>query len=443
MKKKKILFIENRRAIFYYDKVAEQLSKKYEIHWLVQNNLFVPKTGINHIIKYPSQKNLNNLNAKKIFRTIYDSDRGRRFYHNKTDHYQYYYQEIEKIIKKVNPSLIIGEADLFHELMVIDISKKMKIRYIFPAGTRYPKYRTSFYKYDTLNPLTNKGKPVSILKIKKIAKLIKNNKYELDYMQKENFIKKIENLYFQFYVFFSYIFGEKFNTPSPIKFVSSRLERSFLKVKWRFDSYINKVKTNDILENKKIVLFPLQMQPEVSTDVWSYPYINQEQTILELSKSLKKINYVLAVKANPKFKFELNIRTYKKIKKISNVILIPQSTSMNYLLKKCNAIFSITGTVIFESVFLGKNIFVTSNSPFSNFRGVTKVNSLSDVAIKLKKNDKKNNKKNNLNNTISLLKTICKTSFPNEFNLFHPSEKFNNYKIMTRLISHIEKYEKF
>ena len=56
---------------------------------------------------------------------------------------------------------------------------------------------------------------------------------------------------------------------------------------------------------------------------------------------------------------------------------------------------------------------------------------------------KKNSKKNNKKNTISLLKTICKTSFPNEFNLFHPSEKFNNYKIMTRLISHIEKYEKF
>ena len=35
------------------------------------------------------------------------------------------------------------------------------------------------------------------------------------------------------------------------------------------------------------------MQPEVSTDVWSYPYINQEKTILELSKSLKKIDYFL------------------------------------------------------------------------------------------------------------------------------------------------------
>lgn len=442
MMKKKLLFIENRRAIFYYDKVAEQLSKKYEIHWLVQNNLFVPKTGVNHIIKYPSQKNLYELNAKKIFRTIYDSDRGRRFYHNKTDHYQYYYKEIEKIIKKVNPSLIIGEADLFHELMVIDISKKIKIRYIFPGHTRYPKYRTSFYKYNTLNPILNKKIPTSILKIKKIANLINNNKYELDYMKKTNFLQKFKNLYFQFYVFFSYIFGEKFNTPSPIKFVSSRLERSYLKAKWGFDSYINKAKTFDILEKKKVILFPLQMQPEVSTDVWSYPYINQEQTILELSKSLKKINYVLAVKANPKFKFELNIRTYKRIKRISNVILIPPSISMNYLLNKCNAVFSITGTIIFESIFSGKNIFVTSNSPFSNFRGVTKVITLSDVAKKLN-NFTKNTKKNNKNNTISLLKSICKTSFPVHFDLFNPYKKFNNYKLMARFISYIEKYEKF
>ena len=102
----------------------------------------------------------------------------------------------------MNPSLIIGEADLFHELMVIEISKKMKIRYIFPAGTRYPKYRTSFYKYDTLNPITYKGKSVSYSKILTIANLIKNNKYKLDYMQKENFYNKIKILYFQFYVFF-------------------------------------------------------------------------------------------------------------------------------------------------------------------------------------------------------------------------------------------------
>ena len=126
MNKKKILIIENRRNVFYYEKILKYLLKDYEIHWIIQNNFFIPKTGIKHLIKYPKKNNLKKVNSKIFFKKIHYCDRGRILFHNKSDHYYYYYKEIKKIITKIKPSLIIGETTYFHEQMAVQIAKKTK-----------------------------------------------------------------------------------------------------------------------------------------------------------------------------------------------------------------------------------------------------------------------------------------------------------------------------
>ena len=100
------------------------------------------------------------------------------------------------------------------------LQKKLKIRYIFPTGTRYPNSRTIFLKYDTLEPLTNRNKNnhVRIKDLKILIKNIVNKKYKQTYMEPFSIIDKIKNLGFQFYTTLAYFFGERYNTPSPLKF---------------------------------------------------------------------------------------------------------------------------------------------------------------------------------------------------------------------------------
>ena len=111
--RKKILFIENKTGIFYWDKISIYLKKNFDIHWIVQNHIYTPKFGIKHIIDYPKIKDLKKLKKNNKFKKIRSADRGHNHFGQSTDHYHYYYKEIKNIISNINPSLIIGEATLF------------------------------------------------------------------------------------------------------------------------------------------------------------------------------------------------------------------------------------------------------------------------------------------------------------------------------------------
>ena len=188
--KKKILFIENKAGVFYWDRISNYLNNKYEIHWIIQNHFYIPKFGIKHIIKYPQPKDLIKINNNNnSYKKIISADRGHNYYGQKTDHYIYYYKQIRRMISKIKPSLIIGEATLFHELIAIKIAKELKIRFIFPSNSRYLSGRTSFYKYDTSNYIVNKSKDslISDITLNKLINSIRNNKYKNDYIFENSF----------------------------------------------------------------------------------------------------------------------------------------------------------------------------------------------------------------------------------------------------------------
>lgn len=443
-KKKKILFIENRTATFYYDEVSKYLNSNYEIHWIIQNNFFLPKNGIKHIIQYPEKKDLKEIRIVKKFKKLKSIDRGRRYFHQKTNHYYYYFQQIKKILKQIRPDLIVGETDLFHELITVELAKKFNIRYLFPSGTRYPKNRTTFLKYDNFEPISgsNNYKNYNTKQFKELVKKILNSKYKLDYMRDEPWSSKLKRRYYQFIVAISYLLGEKYNTPSPFKFLKLNLEKRLIKILWKIFSNKERYKFNEVSKNNRFILYPLQIQPEVSSDAWGYPYNEQEKIIIQLSKSLKKIDYNLAIKINPKLKYELKLKNLLRIKKISNIVLIPNDFEINYLLKKCAGVFSITGTVIIEAILHNKPIFTLSNNFMSSFKGVTKIKNYRDLISKIKNNSLKN--KSNNRNGINLFKKIYKFSFDLSFNLSNISQKYSNeHKSMANLIRRIEKNENF
>ena len=444
MKKKKILFIENKTGVFYWDKISKYLLKNYEIHWIIQNHIYLPKEGIHHKIKYPKKNDLRPIKNNDDFKKIYSADRGHLHYGQSTNHYHYYYKEIKKIITKTKPSLIIGEATLFHELITIKIAKELKIRYIFPTGTRHPSDRTEFNRYDKQSWIMNQNKDETVddIKIAKLINLISEGKHKPFYMKQISLLFNLKFLVFKFLALMGYFFGDKYNTHSPLLYIKSFIQKKFIYYLWKFYSIRNKKILHNLFK-KKTLLYPMQMQPESNINVWGYPYADQIKIIKELSFRLKKIGFFLAVKPNPKLKYEINYKTFFEIKKLSNVILIHPKTEMNYLLKKCNAVFSITGTVILECVILNKNIYTLINSDYTNHRGIIIIKSLKYLVSKLKNLKNKKVKKDNTN-AMLMFKKIIKYSFPYPFNLWHnqPSNE-NPDPLIAKSIIQIEKNEKF
>jgi len=384
--KKKILFIENRTNIFFYNLISKILiSKNIEVHWLIQNKIYKPECGIKHIIDYPSKDQLK-LNFPKKLINVSKKDRNINYYNGNTKHYNYYYYEIKKIVKKIKPDLIIGETSLFHELITLEISKDLKFLYLFPSPTRFANKKISFYKFGSPNLYKKKNiKSFKKIKVKEFYEKINNNEIYKSIWH-HGYKIYINKIYFWALNLIARIQGEKFNTPSVFSKFTLELKKLKLKFLWKlFSIDLN----HDIFNNNKlIVLYPLQMQPEANLDVWGFPYRDQFSIVKNLAKTLK--NEIIIVKPNPKFKYEVSNKLIQLSKKYKNIYLMNSKILMADLLKKVNIVFSLTGSILFECVIKKKPaITLMHDTKLFQFDGIKKIKKYSDLN-KIVKQIKKN-----------------------------------------------------
>jgi len=99
---------------------------------------------------------------------------------------------------------------------------------------------------------------------------------------------------------------------------------------------------------KKIIYFPLHVQPEDTIDICGVKYNNQIETIRRIAMILPE-DYTLVVKDHPGM---FGIRGYNylnKIKNLPNVKLINFRLLTDQILKKTSFVVTIAGTVLFEA----------------------------------------------------------------------------------------------
>jgi hypothetical protein len=361
----KILFIENRVNIYPYGEISKNLIKKnIQVNWLIQNNFFVPSYGKIYKIKYPPKKYLS---KKNKFKKISKMDRAVKYFYSDTRHYEYYYNEIKKILLKVKPDLVVGESTLIHELLTIDLCKKLKIRYLFMQSARIFVNRLCFYDSDYLKYSFGERKKLSNRKLNNIIKNIKSNKNLLYNKTISNQSTNLfKNLYFWIKIFYSRTIGEKYNTPN--LFIKAYLFfiLKINKIKWKIHS-LNK--NTSIFNNKKFkILYTMQLQPEMNIDVWGFPHNDQYKIISSLIKISKKIDGLVFVKSNPKIKYELNSKIIELKKKNKNIFFLDNNFRLSGNLSKFDLIFNITGSILLEATinkipaatFTRSNLFKTT-----------------------------------------------------------------------------------
>lgn len=366
---KKILFVENRYATEVYSKVSNELRDAFDISFLVQNHRFSVPNAKNHIIPYPHE---NDLSFNTKYNELSKKDRGHNFFSSGNQHYSYYEEKILDILLKLEPDVVIGEATLFHELITIDICKRLNVRYISPNATRYPVGRLVFLKNDSLEVIPRLINNVERdnFDAEKTLHDINQRKVVPSYMVKKIGLKAFLNRKYRVFtssvnVMLSRCFGEKYNTPSIGRKLYLSLKNINARQKW------------DSMEfgfekalNEKVILLPLQMQPEGNLDVWGSDYSDQFALVEMLSDLFKDEPVTILVKPNPKSKYELSVRLIELIKARKNLIGIEHRSSMKEVLPKVDLVMSVTGTIIMECVFLEKPVVVFGSHQFSKLPGV-------------------------------------------------------------------------
>ena len=174
------------------------------------------------------------------------------------------------------------------------------------------------------------------------------------------------------------------------------------------------------IENDKYFLFPIHMYPEASTLVLSKYYVNQLETIINVSKTLPS-HICLYVKEHKSAMGERKFNFYKELKKYSNIKVLSFKENTFDLINKSLGIITLSSTVGWEGLLLKKPVMVLGDV-FYNDTGLTlPINSYN----KLKKTVGKIVFKNlsTLTNEYDdqlayFVYCLNKNSFPFEFNVF-------------------------
>ena len=351
----KVVFVENRYKTVLFEKIAYQLENDgIESVFLVQNKTFAPKYHTSCIIPYPDRKHLMPLSDKIVAFNLKEKDRGYKYFGSGSEHYNYYYENILLFLKRIRPICVFGESTLFHELLTIEACKELGIMYLHPTSCRYPSGRFSFYQYDTLRPFNEKVDCKVEQSDIELANSIAKREVMPDYMvQKPSIIQSYWNKFHSIIsLTTSYYLGEKYNTPSPMKKI--KLYRSLKKLMENWEQ-VSSDNLEFIADWNKVLVYPLQMQPEANLDVWGFPYNDQVENIKKLLKVLPT-DWQLILKPNPKSKFEIT-EDLLTLAKNKQVIAVSHKVDMSNIFQNAQYFFAVTGTICFECIFANKTGF--------------------------------------------------------------------------------------
>gem|GEM_PF-585426 len=361
MYQKKILFVENKFKTLFWDEIAKRLiAQGHDVHWIVQNRLFYPKHGTVHQIFLPSEHDLTVANNAIVgedvfFQRLSAMDRSVYFYNNTDRHYSYYLQKISDILTYVGPDFVFGETTLFHELMTVELCRRQNILYLHPTSCRYPSGRFSFYLYDSLQPYIERKDCVIVRGDQQVEHNIVSRRVQPDYMasavkKKKSFSEKYrfyKNLGFSLLSRWS---GERYNTPSLRQKMDIEGRLKVWKQRWEEELASA---SDDIKDWSKILVVPLQMQPEANIDVWGHPHNDQLSNIKTLYSGLPE-GWSLAIKPNPKAKYELSEALMDFIRETDNVYAFSHNEGMEAIFNKADVFYSVSGTVAIEALMAGK-----------------------------------------------------------------------------------------
>ena len=182
-------------------------------------------------------------------------------------------------------------------------------------------------------------------------------------------------LNFIIYLYQYYFLGGKDNIffQSPYYRIKGKLERIFL---------YNALKTKNIWEKpaggEKFVLFPLQYQPEASTQVLAPFYLDQAAVIENIARSLP-VGCRLYVKEHVPCVGMRPVSFYRRILRIPNVRLISPWADTYQLIRDSLAVAAITSTVGWETILCGKPIILFGRVFYDIYDPIFKVEDIAKL----------------------------------------------------------------
>ncbi|MDD2367412.1 MAG: hypothetical protein PHN84_14765 [Desulfuromonadaceae bacterium] len=120
------------------------------------------------------------------------------------------------------------------------------------------------------------------------------------------------------------------------------------------------------------ILYPLHFHPESSTSVLSGTYLDEYEVIRNIAFNLPQ-GVQLYVKDHKSAWGYPRLDFYKKIIRLPNVRLLAPTAPTKKLIKACQAVITLTSTVGYEALLMGKRVFLYGSVFYQQHPGVVRV----------------------------------------------------------------------
>lgn len=136
------------------------------------------------------------------------------------------------------------------------------------------------------------------------------------------------------------------------------------------------------IPSEKFFFHGFHLLDESTITLRAQPYSNQLVLVEMISRVLPS-GFVLCVREHPYWPERFTFKFLKKIKNLDNVIILSPNISIHKILTNCTGTIVYNNTTGLESLAYGKPVLSFSESAYSNFHGVIRVNNLYNLPLKL------------------------------------------------------------
>lgn len=190
-----------------------------------------------------------------------------------------------------------------------------------------------------------------------------------------------------------------------------------------FSEYYNRlslkfIKYDNLDKIEKFAYFPLNVQPEISTNLWAPIFTNLFDLIRQIAISLPH-GMTLVVKEHPIMLGKRKKKFYEKLQSLPNVKVINPSIQTNEIInnQKCDLVTVVSGTSGFEAALLGKKVIQFSDTFYKILPNVKILTDLTKFTEEYKKIEKFNEEL-----TIKMLSKLYENSFELAYSLAYRQE---------------------
>jgi hypothetical protein len=126
------------------------------------------------------------------------------------------------------------------------------------------------------------------------------------------------------------------------------------------------------VDGEQFLLYPLHFHPEASTSVLAGTYLNEYEVIRNIAFNLPQ-GLKLYVKDHVSAWGYPSLGFYEQLMRLPNVRLLHPRAPTKQLIKRSRAVITLTGTVGYEALLLGKKVFLFGNVFYGFHRNIVRV----------------------------------------------------------------------